>query len=107
MSDREKQVIVVTVAILLFTGLICVLMNSEEERVEVQDFYVSEAYDKWDNRKYYIVSNSEMECKVKEPDLILYCKEHVGEKVRIKIRYRYDKTNDKILNVEYISIEEE
>lgn len=107
MSDRVKQAIVIIVAILLFSGLLYVLIHSEEERVEVQDFYVSEAYDKWNNRKYYIVSNSDVECKVEEPDLILYCKEHVGEKIRIKIRYRYDKTNDKILDVEYISIEEE
>ena len=38
--------------------------------------------------------------------LIVYCKEHTGEVVKIKVKYKYDKSTDDYTDIEFISIEE-
>ena len=53
-----------------------------------------------------MLRNEKIAAIASDPDLIVYCKEHTGEVVKIKVKYRYDKSTDDYTDIEFINIEE-
>ena len=99
MKKRVITFIMLVIAIgILLTG--CV-----REETEVRDFYISEGKGILNQETYYILTSSDLRCKATEPDLIMYCKKHVGEIVSIKVKITYD-NRDRHEDIEFISIEE-
>ena len=75
------------------------------EATEVRDFYISEGKGILNQETYYILTSSDLRCKATEPDLIMYCKKHIGEIVSIKVKITYD-NRDRCEDIKFISIEE-
>lgn len=106
MKDKLKVLVVCAIFIGLAVGCVKLSETRYEEGVKVEKFYISEGKTLLNKETYYILSNDKVKCSAKEPDLILYCSQHVGEVVKIKVKYRYDKTDKEYEHLEFISIEE-
>ena len=91
--------------IMLVLAIGTLLTGCVREETEVRDFYISEGKGILNQETYYILTSSDLRCKATEPDLIMYCKKHVGEIVSIKVKITYD-NRDRCENVEFINIEE-
>ncbi len=107
MKDKIRVLIVAVILILLATCIYKLDKESNKEVIETQNFYIEEATEVLSHRKYYILSNEKIEAKATEPKLIIYCKEHVGQTVRLKVKCTYNKIDEEYKNVELISIEED
>ena len=107
MKNRIKVMMITAVLVIIAVAIYIAAPDSTVETVETQKFYISEATELFTKKKYYIVSNEEIEAEVTNPDLIEYCSQHVGETVNIKIKAIYDKTEETYTDIDYISIEEE
>lgn len=70
----------------------------------VDEFYISEGTGN-NNKKIYILTNEEYNLIARDPKLIIYCKNHVGEIVKIKFEYNVDNLNDQSSDFKYIGIE--
>ena len=90
--------------IMLVLAIGTLLAGCTREETEVREFYISEGKGILNQETYYILTSSDLRCKATEPDLILYCKKHVGEVVGIKVKITYD-NRDTYENVKFISIE--
>ena len=90
--------------IMLVLAIGTLLAGCTREETEVREFYISEGKGILNQETYYILTSSDLRCKATEPDLILYCKKHVGEVVSIKVKITYD-NRDTYENVKFISIE--
>ena len=90
--------------IMLVLAIGTLLTGCAKEETEVREFYISEGKGILNQETYYILTSSDLRCKATEPDLIMYCKKHVGEVVSIKVKITYD-NRDTYENVEFISIE--
>ena len=106
MKNRIKVMMITAVLVIIAVAIYIAAPDSTVETVEIQKFYISEATELFTKKKYYIVSNEEIEAEVTNPDLIEYCSQHVGETVNIKIKAIYDKTEETYTDIDYISIEE-
>ena len=95
---------VITFIMLMF-AIGALLTGCVREETEVRDFYISEGKGILNQETYYILTSSDLRCKATEPDLIMYCKKHVGEIVSIKVKITYD-NRDRHEDIEFISIEE-
>lgn len=71
---------------------------------QVEEFYISEGVGS-NNKKIYILTNEEYNLIARDPKLIVYCKNHVGEIVKVKFEYNTDNINDTSSDFKYISIE--
>ena len=98
----KKRVITFIMLVLAIGAL---LTGCVREETEVRDFYISEGKGILNQETYYILTSSDLRCKATEPDLIMYCKKHVGEIVSIKVKITYD-NRDRHEDIEFISIEE-
>ena len=98
----KKRVITFMMLVLAIGAL---LTGCVREETEVRDFYISEGKGIVNQETYYILTSSDLRCKATEPDLIMYCKKHVGEIVSIKVKITYD-NRDRCENIEFINIEE-
>ena len=107
MKNRIKVMMITAVLVIIAVAIYIAAPDSTVETVETQKFYISEATELFTKKKYYIVSNEEIEAEVTNPDLIEYCSQHVGETVNIKIKAIYDKIEETYTDIDYISIEEE
>ena len=103
MKNRIKVMMITAVLVII---AVAIYIAAPDSTVEIQKFYISEATELFTKKKYYIVSNEEIEAEVTNPDLIEYCSQHVGETVNIKIKAIYDKTEETYTDIDYISIEE-
>ena len=105
MSEDFKRNIVLAIVVMFVSAYICYLFKMTDIDVtETQKFYVSEAHASFTDREYYIVYNENMECIVNKPELIIYCKEHIGKVITIKFRAIYDSLADEYRDVEFIEI---
>ena len=91
--------------IMLVLAIGTLLTGCVREETEVRDFYISEGKGILNQETYYILTSGDLRCKATEPDLIMYCKKHVGEIVSIKVKITYD-NRDRRQDIEFISIEE-
>ena len=91
--------------IMLVIAISTLLTGCVREETEVRDFYISEGKGILNQETYYILTSSDLRCKATEPNLIMYCKKHIGEIVSIKVKITYD-NRDRCENIEFISIEE-
>ena len=91
--------------IMLVLAIGALLTGCVREETEVRDFYISEGKGILNQETYYILTSSDLRCKATEPDLIMYCKKHVGKIVSIKVKITYD-NRDRRQDIEFISIEE-
>lgn len=98
----KKRVITFIMLILAISTL---LTGCTREETEVRDFYISEGKGMLNQETYYILTSGDLRCKATEPDLIMYCKKHVGEVVSIKVKITYD-NRDRHEDIKFISIEE-
>ena len=107
MKNRIKVMMITAVLVIIAVAIYIAAPDSTEvETVEIQKFYISEATDLFTKKKYYIVSNEEIEAEVTNPELMEYCSQHVGETVNIKIKAIYDEKEETYTDIDYISIEE-
>ena len=107
MKNRIKVMMITAVLVIIAVAIYIAAPDSTVvETVETQKFYISEATELFTKKKYYIVSNEEIEAEVTNPELMEYCSQHVGETVNIKIKAIYDKTEETYTDIDYISIEE-
>lgn len=105
MSEDFKRNIVLAIVVMFISAYICYLFKMTDiDVVETQRFYVSEAHTSFTDREYYIVYNENMEYAVTNPDLVVYCKEHIGEVITIKFKASYDSLADEYRDVEFIEI---
>lgn len=107
MKNRIKVMMITAVLVIIAVAIYIAAPDSTVETVETQKFYISEATDLFTKKKYYIVSNEEIEAEVTNPELMEYCSQHVGETVNIKIKAIYDEIEETYTDIDYISIEEE
>ena len=107
MKNRIKVMMITAVLVIIAVAIYIAAPDSTVETVETQKFYISEATELFTKKKYYIVSNEEIEAEVTNPDLIEYCSQHVGETVNIKIKAIYNEAEKTYTDIDYISIEEE
>ena len=98
-----KKRVIIFIMLVLAIGTL--LTGCVREETEVRDFYISEGKGILNQETYYILTSSDLRCKATEPDLIMYCKKHVGEIVSIKVKITYD-NRDRRQDIEFISIEE-
>lgn len=70
---------------------------------QVDEFYISEGIGN-NNKKIYILTNEEYNLIARDPELIMYCKNHVGEIVKIKFEENTDNINNTSSDFKYISI---
>ena len=91
--------------IMLVLAIGTLLTGCVREGTEVRDCYISEGKTIITQETIYILTSNDLRCKATEPDLIMYCKKHVGEIVSVKIKITYD-NKDRCENIEFISIEE-
>lgn len=70
---------------------------------QVDEFYISEGVGN-NNKKIYILTNEEYNLIVRDPELIMYCKNHVGEIVKIKFEENTDNINNTSSDFKYIGI---
>ena len=91
--------------IMLVLAIGTLLTGCVREETEIRDFYISEGKGILNQETYYILTSGDLRCKATEPDLIMYCKKHIGEVVSIKVKITYD-NRDKRQDIEFISIEE-
>ena len=105
---KDKIIAIVSIFIIIGFGAIIIFADKTkyEEITETNKFYVSETRDILDGEVHYILRNEKINAIASDPDLIVYCKEHTGEVVKIKVKYKYDKSTDDYTNIEFISIEE-
>ena len=106
MKNRIKVMMITAVLVIIAVAIYIAAPDSTVETVEIQKFYLSEATELFTKKKYYIVSNEEIEAEVTNPELIEYCSQHVGETVNIKIKAIYDEIEETYTDIDYISIEE-
>lgn len=106
MKDKIIGIVSIFIIIGFFIAIIFADKMKFEEITETDKFYVSETKDILDGEVHYILRNEKVTTTALDPDLIVYCKEHVGEVVRIKVKYQYDKSMDDYTDIEFISIEE-
>lgn len=106
MKNRIKVMMITAVLVIIAVAIYIAAPDSTVETVETQKFYISEATDLFTKKKYYIVSNEEIEAEVTNPELMEYCSQHVGETVNIKIKAIYDEIEETYTDIDYISIEE-
>ena len=106
MKNRIKVMMITAVLVIIAVAIYIAAPDSTVETVETQKFYISEATELFTKKKYYIVSNEEIEAEVTNPDLIEYCSQHVGETVNIKIKAIYNEAEETYTDIDYISIEE-
>ena len=71
---------------------------------QVDEFYISEGVGS-NNKKIYTLTNEEYNLIARDPKLIIYCKDHIGEIVKIKFEYNTDSLNDTSSDFKFISIE--
>ena len=107
MKNRIKVMMITAVLVIIAVAIYIAAPDSTVETVETQKFYISEATDLFTKKKYYIVSNEEIEAEVTNPELMEYCSQHVGETVNIKFIAIYDEIEETYTDIDYISIEEE
>ena len=105
MKDKIIAIVSIFVIIGFFIAVIFADKTICEEITETNKFYVSETRDILDGEVHYILRNEKIAAIASDPDLIVYCKEHIGEVVRIKVKYKYDKSTDDYTDIEFISIE--
>ena len=98
----KKRVITFIMLVLAIGAL---LTGCVKEETEVRDFYISEGKTIITQETIYILTSGDLKCKATEPDLIMYCKKHIGEVVSIKVKITYD-NRDRRQDIEFISIEE-
>ena len=98
----KKRVITFIMLVLAIGAL---LTGCVREETEVREFYISEGKGILNQETYYILTSDDLRCKATEPDLIMYCKKHVGKIVSIKVKITYD-NRDRREDIEFISIEE-
>ena len=91
--------------IMLVLAIGTLLTGCTKEETEVREFYISKGKGILNQETYYILTSDDLRCRATEPELILYCKKHVGEVVSIKIKITYD-NRDRHEDIEFISIEE-
>ena len=105
---KDKIIGIVSIFIILgfFIAVIFADKTKYEEITETNKFYVSETRDILDGEVHYVLRNEKIAAIASDPDLIIYCKEHTGEVVKIKVKYKYDKSTDDYTDIEFISIEE-
>ena len=107
MKNRIKVMMITAVLVIIAVAIYIATPDSKVvETVEIHKFYISEATELFTKKKYYIVSNEEIEAEVTNPELIEYCSQHVGETVNIKIKAIYDEIEETYTDIDYISIEE-
>lgn len=106
---KDKIIAIISIFIIIGFGAIIIFADKTkyEEITETNKFYVSETRDILDGEVHYILRNEKIAAIASDPDLIVYCKEHTGEVVKIKVKYRYDKTDKEYEHLEFISIEED
>ena len=98
-----KKRVITFIMLMLTIGTL--LAGCTREETEVREFYISEGKGILNQETYYILTSSDLRCKATEPDLIMYCKKHIGEVVSIKVKITYD-NRDRRQDIEFISIEE-
>ena len=105
---KDKIIAIVSIFIIIGFGAIIIFTDKTkyEEITETNKFYVSETRDILDEEVRYILRNEKINAIASDPDLIVYCKEHTGEVIKIKVKYKYDKSTDDYTDIEFISIEE-
>ena len=105
---KDKIIAIVSIFIIIGFGAIIIFADKTkcEEITETNKFYVSETRDILDGEVHYVLRNEKINAIASDPDLIVYCKEHTGEVVKIKVKYKYDKSTDDYTDIEFISIEE-
>ena len=106
MKDKIIGIVSIFIIIGFFIAVIFADKTKYEEITETNKFYVSETRDILDGEVHYVLRNEKINAIASDPDLIVYCKEHTGEVVKIKIKYKYDKSTDDYTDIEFISIEE-
>ena len=106
MKDKIIAIVSIFIIIGFFIAVIFADKTKYEEITETKKFYVSETRDILDGEVRYILRNEKINAIASDPDLIVYCKEHTGEVVKIKVKYKYDKSTDDYTDIEFISIEE-
>lgn len=106
MKDKIIGIVSIFIIIGFFIAIIFADKMKFEEITETDRFYVSETRDILDGEVHYILRNEKINAIASDPDLIVYCKEHTGEVVKIKVKYKYDKSTDDYTDIEFISIEE-
>ena len=106
MKDKIIAIVSIFIIIGFFIAIIFADKMTFEEITETDKFYVSETKDILDGEVHYILRNEKIAAIASDPDLIVYCKEHTGEVVKIKVKYRYDKSMDDYTDIEFINIEE-
>ena len=79
-----KDKIIGIVSIFIIIGFFIAIIFAD--KTETDRFYVSETKDILDGEVHYILRNEKVTTTALDPDLIVYCKEHVGEVVRIKVK---------------------
>ena len=106
---KDKIIAIVSIFIIIGFGAIIIFADKTkyEEITETNKFYVSETRDILDGEVHYILRNEKINAIASDPDLIVYCKEHTGEVIKIKVKYRYDKIDKEYEHLEFISIEED
>ena len=98
-----KRRVITFIMLVLTIGTL--LTGCVREETEIRDFYISEGKEILSQETYYILTSGDLRCKATEPDLIMYCKKHIGEVVSIKVKITYD-NRDRREDIEFISIEE-
>ena len=106
MKDKIIGIVSIFIIIGFFIAVIFADKTKYEEITETNKFYVSETRDILDGEVHYVLRNEKIAAIASDPDLIIYCKEHTGEVVKIKVKYKYDKSTDDYKDIEFISIEE-
>ena len=106
MKDKIIAIVSIFIIIGFFIAVIFADKTKYEEITETNKFYVSETRDILDGEIHYMLRNEKIAAIASDPDLIVYCKEHTGEVVKIKVKYKYDKSTDDYTDIEFISIEE-
>lgn len=94
--------------IIAFT-LVCIIyiykiIDSVPAQQQVEEFYISEGIGS-NNKKIYILTNEEYNLVARDPKLIMYCKNHVGEIVKVRFEYNTDSIDDTSSDFKYIGIE--
>lgn len=97
----SDKFIIVFVLICIVYAYITIVCKAPTQQVD--EFYISEGTGN-NNRKIYVLTNEEYNLIARDPELIMYCKNHVGEIVKIKFEYNTDDINNTSSDFKYISI---
>lgn len=97
----SDKIIVVFALIFIIYAYMKVVCKPPTQQID--EFYISEGVGN-NNKKIYILTNEEYNLIARDPELIMYCKNHVGETVKIKFQENTDDVNNTSSDFKYISI---